>query len=155
MTSRMTVFGAAHKIALITLPVLALTLFLGMQYRGPFRYGVVPEPVLIRCGIGLMAAGLSITFASAIPMTRAFAQKRLLTARSYGIIRNPMYASFIFFTLPDLSLALNCRAVLTTSVALYLATAIFVKYEEVWLVRQFGDVWEAYTNRVGRIIPKV
>ncbi|MBD3346613.1 MAG: hypothetical protein GF401_16275 [Chitinivibrionales bacterium] len=155
MTRNMTLFGAGHKIAALAFPGIALSLLIGFLFRDVFRFGTIPAPVLVGSGIGLMVVGLSVNFFSAFSMMRAFKEHRLLTSGPYGLSRNPMYASFIFLTIPGLSLALNCWAVLAASVALYAATARFAKVEEEWLAARFGTEWDAYAHQVGRIFPKV
>jgi protein-S-isoprenylcysteine O-methyltransferase Ste14 len=151
----MTVIGAGHKIALAVAPAIALCTPLAWRYREFLRFGRIPFPVLLGAGIGLITVGLSINFLSAFAMMRAFRQGRLVTTGAYGLSRNPMYASFIFLTIPGVSLALNCWALLAASAALYAATAVFVADEERWLAGRFGGEWEQYTQQVGRIIPKV
>lgn len=154
MSSKMTVFGAGHKIALFTFPALALAFLLWWRYREFFAFVPLKAPVRLGVGIGLMAIGLVVNFVSAFTMMRAFKQQRLLTTGTYALSRNPMYASFIFITIPGLSLALNSWVLLLVSPVLYLTTSIFVSDEERWLAKHFGDQWEQYSQKVGRIFPK-
>ena len=155
MAGRMTVFGAGHKIALVIVPVFVASILAGWRYREFFDFGGIPFPALLGTGIGLMVTGLGLNFVSAVAMMRAFVRHRLLTTGTYAFSRNPMYASFIFLTVPGLSLVLNCWAVLAVSTVMYAATAFFVGEEERWLAQRFGNEWEQYTRHVGRIFPKV
>lgn len=155
MSKKMTVFGAGHKIALVTIPVLAVCLFTGMHYRQFFDFGAIPLSILLGTGLGLMVAGLTINFISAFLMLRAFKHGRLCTGGTYALCRNPMYASFIFLTIPGLSLALNSWAVLPVCSVLYAATSVYADEEEQWLADRFGGEWEAYAQQTGRILPKL
>ena len=155
MPKKMTVLGAEHKIALVSFPAIAAILLFGLTYNEMFRFGQIPPPVLLGCGIGLIVVGLTINFGSAFFMMKAFRDVRLLKTGPYGLSRNPMYASFIFLILPGLSLVLNCSIALAASLVLYAAASFFVKQEEQWLAQNFGDEWDKYTNQVGRFFPKV
>lgn len=155
MSARMTVFGAGHKMGLVILPVLVPTILIAVLYPDLCSFGRLAPWLRFGFGSALVAVGLTINFVSAFAMMRAFGQKRLLTNGTYGLSRNPMYTSFILFTIPGVSLLLNCWAVLAVSPAIYAATVIFVKEEEAWLAMQFGARWEDYARRVGRVFPKV
>jgi protein-S-isoprenylcysteine O-methyltransferase Ste14 len=155
MASKMSVFGAGHKIAVATVPTVAFCAAAAWRYGESFHYGGMPVPMLLGAGVGLIVVGLTVNFVAAFSMLRAFRQQRLLTSGIYSLSRNPMYASFIFLTIPGISLALNCWVMLGTSVALYVATSHFVVEEEWWLAERFGSKWEQYAQEVGRIFPKV
>jgi protein-S-isoprenylcysteine O-methyltransferase Ste14 len=151
----MTIFGAGHKIAMLVLPVLGVAIWLGLRYPEVFRFGNISQPVLLGSGIGLIVIGLAVNIFSARLMLRAFKQRQLLTTGPYAISRNPMYTSFIVLTIPGLGLALNCWAVLTVSVVMYIAIVLSVKEEEEWLTQTFGEQYVTYARNVGRIFPKV
>jgi protein-S-isoprenylcysteine O-methyltransferase Ste14 len=155
MHKNMTVIGSGRLIALAVLPLLMLAIWLGMHFSGALRFGQLAVPVLLGAGIGLIVVGLSLNFASALLMLRAFNRKQLSTTGPYAVSRNPMYASFIYCTIPGLALCLNNWAILFVSVTLYLAVVIFVKSEETWLAATFGDEYQTYVRRVGRIFPKL
>ena len=153
-TTHMTVIGAGHKIAAIAFPVLAVTITLGCIFPGLLHFGPLSRPLLIGTGLGLVVIGLGINFSSAVLMMAAFRSGRLATIGPYAVSRNPMYTSFIIFTIPGIALALNNWAVLAASAALYGAIQLFINEEEHWLEKQFGQAWADYANRVGRIFPR-
>jgi protein-S-isoprenylcysteine O-methyltransferase Ste14 len=151
----MTIFGAGHKIAAVTFPVLAIAIAAGFFFPVIFHFGPIPYPLLVGTGLGLIVIGLSVYCTAAIMMLRAFRNGQLATRGPYALSRNPMYASFIIFTLPGMSLVLNNWVILLVSVVLYDAITRFVKEEEQWLASKFGRSWTDYAARVGRIFPRL
>ena len=155
MKKTMTVFGAGHKIAAVTVPFLGITLAAGYLRHELFTFGALPASLLIGTGCGLIVLGLAVNFTAAVMMMRAFAAKRLQTSGPYAISRNPMYTSFLLLTLPGMALVLNNWTILGVTAAVYAATTRFVREEERWLEEQFGAEWIEYTSRVGRILPRL
>jgi len=155
MSGKMTVFGAGHKIALVTVPAFVLCILSGRYCRDFFSFGRIPFAILLGTGTGLMIIGLGVTIVSGFAMMRGHGRHRLLTTGTYGFCRHPMYASFIFLTIPGVSLVMNCWPVLAVSAVSYVATVVFIGEEERRLAQLFGDEWERYSEHVGRIVPKV
>jgi protein-S-isoprenylcysteine O-methyltransferase Ste14 len=155
MSTDMTVFGSGRRIAMVAFPALGLTIAAGYVRPGALIFGRLPFPVLLGTGLGLIAIGLAINSLSAAIMMKAFNAGRLETRATYAISRNPMYASFVAFTIPGISLVFNNWTVLIASLVLYYAVSYFVREEEQWLAARFGDDWKAYARRVGRIFPRL
>jgi protein-S-isoprenylcysteine O-methyltransferase Ste14 len=155
MNDSMTIFGAGRRIAAITLPILVVAIAARWLLGTTLHFPIAPYSLMLGTGIGLIAVGLALNIVSARFMLKAFGSNRLETRGPYAISRNPMYASFIFLTIPGLSLALDNWAVLAVSVVLYIAVRVSIAAEERWLAAKFGDAWYAYAKRVGRIAPKL
>jgi protein-S-isoprenylcysteine O-methyltransferase Ste14 len=111
--------------------------------------------MLLGIGIGLIAIGLFVNFFSGMYMMKAFVGKRLVTTGPFSVSRNPMYTSFILFTIPGLSLACNNWLVLICSLVIYIGLTLLVKEEEDWLEHHFGGEYTAYRQRVGRVFSRV
>jgi protein-S-isoprenylcysteine O-methyltransferase Ste14 len=154
MKNTMTILGAGHRIAAMMLPFLGLAIAAAWLFGDITRFPLVPYPILLGAGIGLMVVGLAINFISAAFMLRAFKGNRLETRGPYAFSRNPMYASFIMMTIPGLSFVLDNWAVLLVTVVLYAAVRLSIGVEERWLSEKFGETWTAYARQVGSIIPK-
>jgi protein-S-isoprenylcysteine O-methyltransferase Ste14 len=72
----------------------------------------------------------------------------------YRYVRNPMYLSVTVIVLGEALLA-QSRALLLYWTVWFLAVNLFViGYEEPALRRRFGPSYEAYTQRVGRWLPR-
>jgi protein-S-isoprenylcysteine O-methyltransferase Ste14 len=76
--------------------------------------------------------------ASVILVKRAFVSHRLVQTGVYGLSRNPMYAGFIVFVIPDLALFTNNLLLLVTSVLMFIAFKMRIGREEEFLVKEFG-----------------
>lgn len=145
---KMTVFGVGHKIAIPVFIYLGLAIWLTFRFENWFLFSPSMNSGLWISGIVLCTVGLSMNFVSAFMMMAAYYKERLATKGFYALFKNPMYASFIFFTIPGLALLLNSWLVLTASAVLFITCKIWVKSEEKWLENKFGDEYRTYREKV-------
>jgi protein-S-isoprenylcysteine O-methyltransferase Ste14 len=150
---KMTIFGIGEKIAVVTLPWAILMIWSGYHWELSFTDSF--SLPLIITGCLLIITGLIINFTSAIQMIKAFKDKKLLTTGFWGICRNPMYGSFVFFTIPGLSLALNIWPLLSASIIIYVMIRLQVKEEEQYLSEIFGEAYVNYKNNVNLLFPRI
>lgn len=80
-------------------------------------------------------------------------QHKLVTTGPYSWVRHPMYAAIFFWTL-GLALIISNW----TTIFLPLAFALFIilrmPKEEQMMIDKFGEEYESYMKKTGRIIPK-
>ena len=150
---KMTIFGIGEKIATVALPWAVLMIWGSYHWKLSFTDSF-SLPLTIT-GCLLIIAGLSVNFTSAIQMIKAFKEKKLLTAGFWGACRNPMYGSFVFFTIPGLSLALNMWPLLSVSIVIYIMVRVLVREEEVYLAEIFGETYVNYKNNVNLLFPRI
>ena len=80
--------------------------------------------------------------------------RELVVRGLYRYVRNPMYLSVTAIVLGE-ALLTRSRALLLYWALWFLAANLFVLlYEEPTLRRRFGPSYEAYTQRVGRWLPR-
>ena len=154
-SDEMTIFGVGPKIGRIALPFCILTIAATLYFRNLFSFVLLPYVLLLITGVLMIVFGTIVNIASANQMIKAVREGKLLTTGYYEMIRNPMYASFIYLTIPGLSLVLNSWLVLTTSVVVYIVLQKFIPSEEAILEKKFGDEYKQYKSKVPRIIPFV
>jgi isoprenylcysteine carboxyl methyltransferase family protein len=78
---------------------------------------------------------------------------QLVTDGVYALVRNPIYAAFLFICTGALLLCRNWYVLLLPPL-FWLYLTVFMKLtEEQWLAERFGDEYTAYTKRVNRFIP--
>jgi protein-S-isoprenylcysteine O-methyltransferase Ste14 len=111
--------------------------------------------LLIPVGALFMAAGLYFWASGVRVIRKAFYEKRLLTEGVYGWTRNPMYAAFILFLIPSLSLLMNDVLIILASPVMYAVFRISIEKEETYLLQLFGDEYRRYTEQVPRLIPRI
>jgi protein-S-isoprenylcysteine O-methyltransferase Ste14 len=106
-------------------------------------------------GVCWGAIGLWFWLGSIMVVVRGHRSHRLVTAGVYRYSRNPMYAAFIVFLVPAISLVSGQLLMLLVSVVMYGAFKVLIRKEEAFLKREFGDEYECYTRRVAQLIPFV
>jgi protein-S-isoprenylcysteine O-methyltransferase Ste14 len=82
-----------------------------------------------------------------------FSQGKLVTTGAYGIVRNPIYSSVVFFVLPAVALLTWTWVYFVPSVFLYAGVMIFIGTEEEQLTQAFGQAYTDYMTRVDRLVP--
>lgn len=150
---RMTSFGVGPRIALFTLPYLALAIVLHVVWPGVFLMTDSFHPAFVAVGASLGVIGLALWAGGGRVIDRAFTEGRLLTTGAYAIVRNPMYSGFIVFLLPGISLALRSWILLSTAAVAYLIFRVLIRKEEEYLLGRFGQEFLDYRRRVTAIIP--
>jgi len=82
-------------------------------------------------------------------------EHKLVTSGIYAHIRHPMYTAHIIWAIAQILMLHNWIAgfsFLITQIAQYL---LRVKSEEEMMIKQFGEIYEAYMQKTGRFIPKI
>lgn len=148
----MDIIGQGGKIILFTLPALIGAILVNSYFP---RLAALPKwlsfvPIL---GYLLLAPGLFLWGLAVIQLLTGFSQGKLVTSGAYGVVRNPIYASAIFFILPGISLLTLTWVYFVPAIFLYVGVMIFIGVEEKQLIQAFGKVYEDYLSRVDRLIP--
>ena len=103
----------------------------------------------------LMAAGVIIWFTGALRsgMDKNIADNKLKTDGIYAWVRNPMYSGIWIFNF-GLSLMWHNVCLIPIVVINWLIMTIALKNtEEKWLLKLYGNEYEAYKKSVNRCIP--
>ena len=83
-------------------------------------------------------------------MPAAGRNDRLFTGKAYGVVRHPLYLGISAILAANPAQTRN-SAVATAMVILYFYVGTF--FEERRLLRQYGDEYRAYRERVPRFLP--
>lgn len=100
-----------------------------------------------------MAVGLYFLLDSVRLIVTRFQRNVLITEGVYRFVRNPMYASFIVFIVPGLSLLLDNPLLILSSAVMLLAFKSGIHREEEYLRERFGSAYLDYSKRVRQILP--
>jgi protein-S-isoprenylcysteine O-methyltransferase Ste14 len=76
-----------------------------------------------------------------------------VTTGAYRVVRNPLYSSATFFILPAIALMTLTWVYFVPAAFLYAGVMIFIRREEKQLAKAFGQEYEDYKARTGRLIP--
>lgn len=148
----MNIVGQGGKIILFTLPAAAIALWL--QMRSPTIAALPRALAFVRpAGFVLLALGAALWTGGFVQLLLAFPKGKLATTGAYGVCRNPIYASFIAFILPAISILALTWVWLAVALAMYAGVRIFIGPEEKKLLGVFGDEYARYLKRVSRILP--
>lgn len=149
----MTFGGIGPKLALITLPYIVLATlvmqrdpqFLKLHFNDT-RW--VTDAGYIWIGIGFLFYVVTI-----VVFLSDFKKGLLVTRGTFGLCRNPIYASFIVFFIPGLALVFQSGMIFSIALVLYLNFKISIHGETKVLERTFGEAYEVYRKSVNDIVP--
>jgi protein-S-isoprenylcysteine O-methyltransferase Ste14 len=148
----MNIVGQGGKIILFTLPPLAAAVGLDVYFP---QAAALPQSLAFLQPLGwvLLVPGLALWGSAVFQLMVAFSQGRLATSGAYGIVRNPIYASAIYFLLPAAALLSQAWVYLVVSLFLFAGVMIFIGPEEQQMRAAFGKAYEDYLKRVDRLVP--
>lgn len=146
------IVGQGGKIILFTLPALLAAILIHSYFP---RLAALPDWLSFAPVVGylLLAPGLFLWGLAVIQLLTGFSQGKLVTSGAYGVVRNPIYASAIFFILPGISLLTLTWVYFIPAIFLYVGVMIFISVEERQLTQAFGKAYEDYLARVDRLVP--
>ncbi len=163
--ARTTRWGLAEVLTFAELPV-----FLGLTCLLVLRPPEVPPAgaaSMVAAGVGsfLALSGLAVSLWAIYTTVRRdvildaghFVKKEhpLVTDGAYGFVRNPMYLGIILIWF-GIAVAFQNAWLLTAS-AFYVVPALwfYIRAEEQMMAQEFGARFAEYTERVGRLLPKL
>ena len=163
--ARTTRWGLAEVLTFAELPV-----FLGLTCLLVLRPPKVPATgvaSIVAAGAGsfLALAGLAVSLWAIYSTVRrgiildaghfVTEEHPLVTTGAYGFVRNPMYLGIILIWF-GIAVAFQNAWLLAVS-AFYVAPVLwfYIRAEEQMMAHEFGDQFAQYTQRVGRLLPKL
>ena len=158
-------WGASEVLTFLELPVfLTLTSLLVAR--------ALPPPPATPASLVLAAAGTLLTFAGVLVSVWAIfttVRRRvildaghfvkhehpLVTSGAYGFVRNPMYLGIILLWF-GIAAAFQSKVLFVVAAAYVVPVLWFyIRDEERMMSSEFGEEFEDYTRRVGRLLPRV
>lgn len=79
----------------------------------------------------------------------------LVTTGIYNKVRHPMYSAFWLWTIAQAMLLTNWLAAFSAIIGFGILYFVRVGQEEAMMLTEFGDEYAKYTEKTGRIIPKL
>ena len=148
----MSIVGQGGKIIFFVLPSLMAAIWVHMYLP---QIAAMPERISFISPVGylLLVPGLILWGTAVLQLITGFSKGELVTTGAYGVVRNPIYSSVIFFILPAVALMTLTWVYLVVSVFLYVGVLLFIGTEEKQLTKAFGTEYEAYVTRVDWLIP--
>lgn len=108
-------------------------------------------------GLTLLIIGGVIWIAAIVQFAVGFKKGLLVTNGVFSLSRNPIYASWFVLILPGLFLFYSNFWFLLAAIAMFIAFKLVIKKEEECLKNTFGNSFNEYSKRVGRVFrfPKI
>jgi protein-S-isoprenylcysteine O-methyltransferase Ste14 len=151
--NKLNFMGIGPIIGGIALPLLAVTIFLTVKYKGSFTYFDDGNNILYFIGLALVIIGAIIYLLTAPFLMKGLKQTKLLTNGTYFLCCNPLYSAIILFIIPGISLMMNSWLVLTASIVAYTLFKIFIKKEYAEMEKFFGDDYRKYRTETPEFFP--
>lgn len=126
------------------------------------RFQIIPymclrniKMILLMAGILLIAAGIVLWLLAIFgaKIDAGIVNNRLVTGGVYALVRNPIYAAFLFFCTGALLVYGNLWLLVLPPVYWLFLTVLMKYTEEKWLKNLYGREYEEYCRRVNRCIP--
>jgi protein-S-isoprenylcysteine O-methyltransferase Ste14 len=86
-------------------------------------------------------------------LLKGLKETRLMTAGTYSLCQNPLYASLILMIIPALSILLNSWLIVTSSIVGYIVFKRFIYREYSELEGFFGQEYLQYKNSTPEFFP--
>ena len=149
----------------LKLPTLPPVIFFAPVFLGVlihvfiWRGEVIGGTIGLVIGLVLISVGVLLIYWSWITMRRhgehpepGEPTETLVTSGPFKRTRNPIYSGFLLIA-AGLAIALNGMAILVSVFfGVALLTALVIRREEAYLLREFGEIYAKYENRTGRWI---
>jgi protein-S-isoprenylcysteine O-methyltransferase Ste14 len=148
----MNIIRQGGKIILFMLPSLIAAIWVHMYLP---QIAALPESIRFIKPLGyiLLVPGLILWGTAIIQLLTGFSKGKLVTTGAYGVVRNPIYYSVMFFILPTVALLTLTWVYFVPSVFLYMGVMIFIGVEEKQITEAFGKDYVDYLARIDRMAP--
>ncbi|HSA94904.1 MAG TPA: isoprenylcysteine carboxylmethyltransferase family protein [Acidobacteriota bacterium] len=144
--------GSGDKIALLTLPFLAIGLVLNILFPGLFEVGG-PSAALKVIAFVLLILGVIIWAWSVVLILMKVPRRELITTGPFAVVKHPLYTGVALLVAPAVGFLLNSWLGIPVGTVMYIGSRRFSPEEEKALARAFGAAWDEYANNV--LIPWV
>ena len=148
MESKMKITGVAPMIAIPTFIYLILTILVTYLSDGIFKITSQSNNVILAAGGALILTGALAVASCGRKLLKTFDKGILMTDGLYKIFRNPMYAAYLIFVIPGISMLFNSWLALTTIILNYILFSFLIKREHQYLREKFGMEYENYLAKV-------
>jgi len=149
----MTLGGIGPRLIMMCLPYIILALSVGNKYPEFLNIEYLNQVYFKYFGAIWLAAGIAFWITSVIIFLTDFKTGKLITRGTFGLCRNPIYASMIIFIIPAFALIYHSGLIVSIALVFYIGFKISIHGENILLERTFGNDYETYKQSVNEILP--
>jgi protein-S-isoprenylcysteine O-methyltransferase Ste14 len=145
--------GVGPRLVLLLLPLVGAAVAASWAWPDVARFpGRVNAP-FVAAGVAWLCCGLVFWAVSVARFVRGFRQGELVTVGTFGLCRNPIYASALVFVLPALGLVFETWTLVVAAIVGSAVAIPLVRREERALAGLFGPAWQEYAGTRGALLP--
>jgi protein-S-isoprenylcysteine O-methyltransferase Ste14 len=153
MDVRLSRWGVGPRIAVSAIIYATLAALATHHWPEACLVPALAHPVFRAVAAVLLVVGLPMWVAGGIAAMRAYNQDELVTTGVFGVVRHPIYASWIVFNFPGLALLTRSWPLLLTPLVGYGVFKALIRREDDYLLKRFGKAYLEYRGRVNEVLP--
>jgi len=151
--NRLSRWGVGPRIAAVAIVYAAAAGAATHRWPDVCRVRLLPYAVFAAVGGILLLTGVPMLIVAARSAMRAYDQDHLVTSDVFALVRHPIYAAWIVFLLPGLTLLTRSWPLLLTPLVAYAAFKLLIHREDEYLQQRFGAAYLDYRARVNELLP--
>ena len=149
------IFGIGPSLTILTIIYFLAAGIIDYLYQPLFKATSIEEALFYVIGWPLLLVGVVYWFISIRAIIRVFKTGKLCTTGVFGVCRHPLYASFVVFIVPGISLLFHSYLMLSVPIFMYLVFRFEIRREERELTAAFGKAYDNYKKRTNAIFIKL
>ena len=126
-----------------------------IQYPEIFILRVIPRSILLPLGIIFLLIGIPLLARAAYEVVSQFESGKLITGGFFRYVRNPIYSAWILFIIPGFALLTHSWIFFGTPFVTYIAFKVFIRKEEEYLTKHFGQDYLDYKEKTRQLVPRL
>lgn len=155
MKHTLSIGGIKTELIFPSVLYLIFAVVLTVLYPEKFIIRIVPHSSLLLLGYILLSIGIPFLIRAAYEVVTQFKGGELITSGLFRYVRNPIYSAWIIFIIPGLALLTNSWIFLGMPLITYLAFKVFIKKEEEYLTKHFGQAYLEYKAETNQLLPRL
>jgi protein-S-isoprenylcysteine O-methyltransferase Ste14 len=126
-----------------------------LSYRYPAQFSIdcVPYWAIVCVAVGSLAVGTAIYVRALRTFNRCYRQGCLAREGAFSLVRHPIYAAWIWLIIPGCVLLFRSWLLLTVPLVAYVSFRVFIREEDDYLHRKFGQSYLKYRSQTREMFP--
>jgi len=154
MKHTLSIRGIQNELVIPSVLYVILATLLTVYYPEVFVIRFIPRFGLLLLGGVLLLIGIPFLIRAAYEVVTQFEEGKLITGGLFRFVRNPIYSAWILFIIPGFALLTYAWIFLGTPFVTYIAFKVFIKKEEEYLIKRFGQAYLAYKEKTRQLLPR-
>ena len=153
MKHTLSIRGIQNELVIPSVLYVILATILTVYFPETFVIRFIPRFNLLLLGGILLLIGIPFLIRAAYEVVTQFEEGKLIKGGLFQYVRNPIYSAWILFIIPGFALLTHSWIFLGTPFITYIAFKAFIKKEEEYLTKRFGQEYLAYKEKTRQLLP--